>query len=229
MLHPNTKAVVATMKKFVENQGDGLYVATFLVGKARLEGFLEESPPIESNFVKARSHLQEAKRCISLVTRENEKKAGIALDAYLLSMETRSPSGRGRRNRKKILTGLFLAIHYTVELSDDETPSVSPMIYKARIVDFSCLRERSIIPLPMCTWHLLSKIFMLCIATLVGHETFDMKYVGLTIMSRRIEGRFHSKSKEQSLPLLNSCCPGWVCYAENKAFAVPAPLTTRGG
>uniref|UniRef100_A0A1B0F9M9 Tetratricopeptide repeat protein 7 N-terminal domain-containing protein n=2 Tax=Glossina TaxID=44049 RepID=A0A1B0F9M9_GLOMM len=59
-------------------------LATFLVGEARLEGFLEESPPIESNFVKARSGLQEAKRCLSLVTRENGQKAGIALDAYLL-------------------------------------------------------------------------------------------------------------------------------------------------
>uniref|UniRef100_A0A1A9WKS4 Tetratricopeptide repeat protein 7 N-terminal domain-containing protein n=1 Tax=Glossina brevipalpis TaxID=37001 RepID=A0A1A9WKS4_9MUSC len=59
-------------------------LATFLVGEARLEGFLEENPPIESNFVKARTGLQEAKRCLTLVTRENGQKAGIALDAYLL-------------------------------------------------------------------------------------------------------------------------------------------------
>uniref|UniRef100_A0A1A9ZQX8 Uncharacterized protein n=1 Tax=Glossina pallidipes TaxID=7398 RepID=A0A1A9ZQX8_GLOPL len=52
------------------------------------------------------------------------------------------------------------------QLNDDETRRVSPMTYEARIVDFSCLRERSTIPLRMCTWHLLLKIFKLCIATL---------------------------------------------------------------
>uniref|UniRef100_A0A1B0GAJ8 Uncharacterized protein n=1 Tax=Glossina morsitans morsitans TaxID=37546 RepID=A0A1B0GAJ8_GLOMM len=67
--------------------------------EARLEGFLEESPPIESNFAKASSDLEEAKRGLSLVTRENGQKAGIALNTYLLSLETRSSSDRGRRNR----------------------------------------------------------------------------------------------------------------------------------
>ncbi|XP_046812367.1 tetratricopeptide repeat protein 7B isoform X2 [Lucilia cuprina] len=59
-------------------------LANFLVGEARLESYLENNLPIESNFTKAKSDLQDARRYLNLVTGENGQKAGIALDAYLL-------------------------------------------------------------------------------------------------------------------------------------------------
>ncbi|XP_065356629.1 tetratricopeptide repeat protein 7B [Calliphora vicina] len=59
-------------------------LAHFLVGEARLESYLEDNPPIESNFSKAKNGLQESRRYLNLVTGENGQKAGIALDAYLL-------------------------------------------------------------------------------------------------------------------------------------------------
>ncbi|TMW53219.1 hypothetical protein DOY81_001695 [Sarcophaga bullata] len=59
-------------------------LAHFLVGEAKLESYLDENPPIESNFLKAKNGLQEARRFLNLITGENGQKAGIALDAYLL-------------------------------------------------------------------------------------------------------------------------------------------------
>ncbi|XP_067626713.1 tetratricopeptide repeat protein 7B isoform X2 [Eurosta solidaginis] len=59
-------------------------LANFLIGEAKLENYLEENAPIESNFAKAKTGLQEARRCLQIVTGENGQKAGIALDAYLL-------------------------------------------------------------------------------------------------------------------------------------------------
>uniref|UniRef100_A0A1I8PW08 Tetratricopeptide repeat protein 7 N-terminal domain-containing protein n=1 Tax=Stomoxys calcitrans TaxID=35570 RepID=A0A1I8PW08_STOCA len=59
-------------------------LAHFLIGEARLESYLEENAPIESNFSKAKTGLSEARRCLNLVTGENGQKAGIALDAFLL-------------------------------------------------------------------------------------------------------------------------------------------------
>lgn len=59
-------------------------MAHFLVGEAKLESYLDENPPIESNFLKAKNGLQEARRFLNLITGENGQKAGIALDAYLL-------------------------------------------------------------------------------------------------------------------------------------------------
>lgn len=55
-----------------------------MIGEARLESYLEENPPIESNFGKAKSGLNDARRSLNHVTGENGQKAGIALDAYLL-------------------------------------------------------------------------------------------------------------------------------------------------
>ncbi|KAM7354220.1 tetratricopeptide repeat domain 7 isoform 2-T2 [Cochliomyia hominivorax] len=59
-------------------------LAQFLVGEAKLESYLEDNPPIESNFLKAKNGLQDARRYLNLVTGENGQKAGIALDAFLL-------------------------------------------------------------------------------------------------------------------------------------------------
>lgn len=55
-----------------------------MIGEGKLESFLEESPPIEANFTKAKAGLIDAKNYLTLVTGEDGKRAGIALDAHLL-------------------------------------------------------------------------------------------------------------------------------------------------
>lgn len=55
-----------------------------MIGEGKLESFLEENSPIEANFSKARNGLQEAKNYLNLVTGEDGRRAGIALDAHLL-------------------------------------------------------------------------------------------------------------------------------------------------
>lgn len=59
-------------------------LANFLIGEGKLESFLEENPPIEANFSKAKTGLVDAKNYLNLVTGEDGKRAGIALDAHLL-------------------------------------------------------------------------------------------------------------------------------------------------
>lgn len=59
-------------------------MANFLIGEGRLESFLEENPPVEDNFTKAKTGLHDARRYLNLVTGESGQKAGIALDAFLL-------------------------------------------------------------------------------------------------------------------------------------------------
>ncbi|XP_014219287.1 tetratricopeptide repeat protein 7B [Copidosoma floridanum] len=59
-------------------------LANFLGGEARLESFLEQTPPIEANIPKAKSGLLEAKRFLLLAANEKDKQAPVALDAQLL-------------------------------------------------------------------------------------------------------------------------------------------------
>ncbi|XP_058840047.1 tetratricopeptide repeat protein 7B-like [Topomyia yanbarensis] len=59
-------------------------LANFLMGEGKLERYLEEHPPVEDNFHKAKLGLSEAKRYLNSVIGESGKKAGIALDAHLL-------------------------------------------------------------------------------------------------------------------------------------------------
>ncbi|XP_055531177.1 tetratricopeptide repeat protein 7B [Wyeomyia smithii] len=59
-------------------------LANFLMGEGKLERYLEEHPPIEDNFHKAKLGLSDAKRYLNSVIGESGKKAGIALDAHLL-------------------------------------------------------------------------------------------------------------------------------------------------
>lgn len=59
-------------------------LANFLIGEGKLESFLEENPPIEANFSKAKTGLIDAKSYLNLVTGDDGKRAGIALDAHLL-------------------------------------------------------------------------------------------------------------------------------------------------
>lgn len=59
-------------------------LSSFLIGEGQLESFLEEFPPIEANFAKAKAGLNEAKRLLSSVSGEEGRKAGLALDSHLL-------------------------------------------------------------------------------------------------------------------------------------------------
>lgn len=59
-------------------------LSNFLIGEGKLESFLEENPPIEVNFAKAKTGLQDARNYLNLVTGDDGKRAGIALDAHLL-------------------------------------------------------------------------------------------------------------------------------------------------
>lgn len=59
-------------------------LANFLVGEGKLESYLEENPPIESNYSKARIGLAESRTYLNMVTGESGRQAGIALDAHLL-------------------------------------------------------------------------------------------------------------------------------------------------
>lgn len=59
-------------------------LANFLIGEGKLELYLEECPPVESNLFKARTGLAEAKQYLMLTASEQGKKAGVLLDSNLL-------------------------------------------------------------------------------------------------------------------------------------------------
>lgn len=59
-------------------------LSNFLIGEGKLESYLEENPPVETNFIKAKSALVEAKKLLSSVCGEEGRKAGLALDSLLL-------------------------------------------------------------------------------------------------------------------------------------------------
>ena len=54
-------------------------LANFLAGEARLENFLEQTPPIEANVVKAKTGLAEAKRFLLLAANEKDKQVRKSL------------------------------------------------------------------------------------------------------------------------------------------------------
>lgn len=59
-------------------------MSSFLIGEGKLESYLEENPPIETNFAKAKAGLNEARRLLTSVCGEEGRKAGLALDSHLL-------------------------------------------------------------------------------------------------------------------------------------------------
>ncbi|XP_018057031.1 PREDICTED: tetratricopeptide repeat protein 7B isoform X3 [Atta colombica] len=59
-------------------------LANFLSGEARLESFLEQTPPIDANIVKARNGLTETRKYLLLAANEKDKQALVVLDAHLL-------------------------------------------------------------------------------------------------------------------------------------------------
>ncbi|XP_054715583.1 tetratricopeptide repeat protein 7B-like [Uloborus diversus] len=59
-------------------------LVNFLIGECKLEQFLEDNPPIESNFTKAKSGLAEAKRYLQTCISEQGAKLNVMRDAHLL-------------------------------------------------------------------------------------------------------------------------------------------------
>ncbi|XP_020283991.1 tetratricopeptide repeat protein 7B isoform X2 [Pseudomyrmex gracilis] len=59
-------------------------LANFLNGEGRLESFLEQTPPIDSNISKARNGLAETRKYLILAANEKDKQALVVLDAHLL-------------------------------------------------------------------------------------------------------------------------------------------------
>lgn len=59
-------------------------LANFLSGEARLESFLEQTPPVDANIVKARNGLTETRTYLLLAANEKDKQALVVLDAHLL-------------------------------------------------------------------------------------------------------------------------------------------------
>ncbi|XP_047990139.1 tetratricopeptide repeat protein 7B [Leguminivora glycinivorella] len=59
-------------------------LAHFLIGEGKLEAYLDEWPPNKENIERAQRELSEARGYLTLATDEAGRKAGVALDAYLL-------------------------------------------------------------------------------------------------------------------------------------------------
>lgn len=69
-------------------------MADFLLGEGKLESFLEEHPPIDSNIHKARNGLNESRKHLLNATTELGKKARVALDGNLLLGKLNYSCGR---------------------------------------------------------------------------------------------------------------------------------------
>lgn len=63
-----------TLGNFIEFISEAL--SNFLIGEGKLESFLEENPPIEANFTKAKAGLNDAKRLLISVSGDEGRKAG---------------------------------------------------------------------------------------------------------------------------------------------------------
>ncbi|KAL0116765.1 hypothetical protein PUN28_009995 [Cardiocondyla obscurior] len=59
-------------------------LSNFLSGEARLESFLEQTPPVDANIAKARNGLVETRKYLLLAANEKDKQALVVLDAHLL-------------------------------------------------------------------------------------------------------------------------------------------------
>ena len=57
-------------------------LANFLSGEGRLESFLEQTPPIDTNVSKAKSGLAETKRYLLLAANENDKQVNLHVFIY---------------------------------------------------------------------------------------------------------------------------------------------------
>ncbi|XP_017770735.1 PREDICTED: tetratricopeptide repeat protein 7B [Nicrophorus vespilloides] len=80
----NWAKVIDLATSLKDKSPDCEFLADFLVGEGRLESYLEEWPPIESNIHKAKLGLMDARKYLNAAANDMGKKAGVALDAYLL-------------------------------------------------------------------------------------------------------------------------------------------------
>ncbi|KAL7301291.1 hypothetical protein TKK_0006030 [Trichogramma kaykai] len=80
----NWKKVIELAEQLKSTSPGAECLAHFLGGEARLEAFLEQTPPIDVNVAKARTGLVEAKKYLLLAAGEKDKQAPVALDAQLL-------------------------------------------------------------------------------------------------------------------------------------------------
>ncbi|GIY07672.1 tetratricopeptide repeat protein 7B [Caerostris extrusa] len=76
---------VADLAEQLNQRSTGFDIlVNFLIGECKLEQFLEENPPIESNIPKAKTGLTEAKRYLQTCISEQGAKLNVMRDAHLL-------------------------------------------------------------------------------------------------------------------------------------------------
>ncbi|KAF5270386.1 hypothetical protein FQR65_LT05574 [Abscondita terminalis] len=80
----NWSKVIQLAEQLKERSPNFEYLAYLLIGEGKLEKYLEEWAPIEANIHRAKVGLIEAKQFLELAASPEGKKAGVALDAYLL-------------------------------------------------------------------------------------------------------------------------------------------------
>lgn len=80
----NWSKVIELAEQLKEKSPESSCLSDFLIGEGKLENYLEENPPLESNISKAKIALIDAKRYLNYVISEEGKKAGVAMDAHLL-------------------------------------------------------------------------------------------------------------------------------------------------
>ncbi|XP_075226691.1 tetratricopeptide repeat domain 7 [Lycorma delicatula] len=80
----NWKRVIELAEQLKNRNPNQAALCNFLLGEGKLEVFLEECPPLENNISKARTGLNEAKKCLNTTAGDQGKKAGVALDSHLL-------------------------------------------------------------------------------------------------------------------------------------------------
>ncbi|XP_043275084.1 tetratricopeptide repeat protein 7B isoform X2 [Venturia canescens] len=80
----NWKKVIELADHLKEIYPSNECLANFLNGEGRLESFLDQTPPVDANVIKAKSGLQETKRFLLLAANESDKQAIVVLDAHLL-------------------------------------------------------------------------------------------------------------------------------------------------
>ncbi|XP_069174245.1 tetratricopeptide repeat protein 7B isoform X5 [Procambarus clarkii] len=81
----NWKRVIELAEHLKARNQPGLEtLANFLIGEGKLESYLEENPPTESNISKAKNGLSEARRYLLMCIGDPSKKLEVSLDALLL-------------------------------------------------------------------------------------------------------------------------------------------------
>ncbi|XP_044761836.1 tetratricopeptide repeat protein 7B [Coccinella septempunctata] len=80
----NWSKVIELAEQLKDKTPEFVCLCDFLIGEGKLENYIEEWPPIETNISRAKVSLIEAKRYLHQVTNDAGIKAGVAMDAHLL-------------------------------------------------------------------------------------------------------------------------------------------------